>query len=1045
MFGQKTFGITGSTFGTNAFGTTAFGQSNSGSLFGASPMSGGPFSCGQAGATNVFAQSTGTAFGGFGTTPLGSGGMFGSGSTQSSSGLFGSPFGIPLTGTSVKFNAVFGTDFMLKNGSSCSISTRFQCITAMKEYEGKSFEELRFEDYAVNRCGPQNTMGQGAISAQTASTGSLFGGNTSGFTFGINKPTFGSGSSGFGSGGFFKPNQTQQQFVSSSGLFGSKPFATTLQPGTFNFSNTSAFGQANSTWGVLGTNAMQPGTLFGSAGATSGCGTGNLFGQGKSGLGNPGSGPFGNKPTGFAFPTSSTQGFSGTLFGNKPAELPLLGSTTLNFNLGGAGSGAIGAKLGSGLPGVNPFTGFGTAEVSQFGQNRSFGAPFLGSIPYSFPASNYLPGTSGAIVAEGLPLQHGKVAKQLEALALAPFGDSPLFACPLSSSHKKDKTDNSSSQRVILVRGKHKLSPRPITRLRPKPLTAQENAQLWNGLDDLLNQTGTTFVPRKGSAKKLNLKLALTGIANVASHTDSTSRGQTSASAEYRSASEVQESRSLPLDDDGLVVHPGSLETARTADIKSGDEKENAESISNSGGQSDNIVTAASCQWISSIPNPALLSPNSAPSSPNYAPTFPSYALTSPDNGLTSLDNAPTSPDNAPTSPDNTPTSPNNAPSSPNNAPTSPNNAPTSSDYAPTSPDYAPTSPDNATTSPDNATTSPDNATTSPVYATTSPVYATTSPVYATTSPVYATTSPVYAPTSPDNAPTSPDNAPTSPDNAPTSPDNAPTSPDNAPTSPDNAPTSPDNAPTSPDNAMTFPDNAPTSPVYAPTSPDYALTSPSYCYEPISPTHSPICSNDLLTFSIPPNQFSLPLHTSKSQSERSCTTNQNPTDGAASCPAGIVLTRERYYTIPSLEELSLLTADGHCIVENFTIGRTGCGSIYFPGPVDVTGLNLDTIVRIRRRGVVVYPDETTKPPCGMGLNRPAEVTLEGIWPTDKTSREHIKCPERLARLRFADRLEDATRRQGARFRDYRPETGSWIFEVTHFSTYTLPENCIRKQ
>uniref|UniRef100_A0A8V5GP24 Nuclear pore complex protein Nup98-Nup96 n=1 Tax=Melopsittacus undulatus TaxID=13146 RepID=A0A8V5GP24_MELUD len=158
-------------------------------------------------------------------------------------------------------------------------------------------------------------------------------------------------------------------------------------------------------------------------------------------------------------------------------------------------------------------------------------------------------------------------------------------------------------------------------------------------------------------------------------------------------------------------------------------------------------------------------------------------------------------------------------------------------------------------------------------------------------------------------------------------------------------------------------------------------------------------------------------------------------------PAGIVLKRAGYYTVPSMEDLAKLTNDrNECVVTGFTIGRKGYGSIYFDGEVNLTNLNLDDIVHIRRKEVVVYPDDERKPPIGEGLNRWAEVTLDGVWPTDKTSRCPIKSPERLAEMNYEGRLEAVSRKQGARFKEYRPETGSWVFKVAHFSKYGLQDS-----
>lgn len=47
----------------------------------------------------------------------------------------------------------------------------------------------------------------------------------------------------------------------------------------------------------------------------------------------------------------------------------------------------------------------------------------------------------------------------------------------------------------------------------------------------------------------------------------------------------------------------------------------------------------------------------------------------------------------------------------------------------------------------------------------------------------------------------------------------------------------------------------------------------------------------------------------------------------------------------------------------------GYGSVFFPGEVNLTNLNLDEIVHFRRKEVIVYPDDKDKPSVGEGINR----------------------------------------------------------------------------
>ncbi|XP_074597966.1 nuclear pore complex protein Nup98-96 isoform X2 [Brevipalpus obovatus] len=154
---------------------------------------------------------------------------------------------------------------------------------------------------------------------------------------------------------------------------------------------------------------------------------------------------------------------------------------------------------------------------------------------------------------------------------------------------------------------------------------------------------------------------------------------------------------------------------------------------------------------------------------------------------------------------------------------------------------------------------------------------------------------------------------------------------------------------------------------------------------------------------------------------------------------GAKLTKAEYYTKPPYQELDKYydQSRGTCEISSFAIGRDGYGSICWNEPVDICGLNLDEIVHIRRKEVIVYPDDTSKPDVGSGLNKPAQITLHQVWPVDKTTHEIIKDSNRLKTMKYAEKIELATIKLGASFVEYCPETGSWVFNVKHFSKYGL--------
>lgn len=156
--------------------------------------------------------------------------------------------------------------------------------------------------------------------------------------------------------------------------------------------------------------------------------------------------------------------------------------------------------------------------------------------------------------------------------------------------------------------------------------------------------------------------------------------------------------------------------------------------------------------------------------------------------------------------------------------------------------------------------------------------------------------------------------------------------------------------------------------------------------------------------------------------------------------AKVTLRRAGYFTIPPVDQFEKYVLGETCFVPNFTVGRNGYGNVYFPDAFDIYGLNLDEIVHFRHKEVIIYPDDEKKPPVGQGLNRRAQVTLDRVWPHDKSLHEPITDPYRLTAMNYEGKLRRVSAKHDTRFLEYRPETGSWVFKVDHFSKYGLSDS-----
>lgn len=130
----------------------------------------------------------------------------------------------------------------------------------------------------------------------------------------------------------------------------------------------------------------------------------------------------------------------------------------------------------------------------------------------------------------------------------------------------------------------------------------------------------------------------------------------------------------------------------------------------------------------------------------------------------------------------------------------------------------------------------------------------------------------------------------------------------------------------------------------------------------------------------------------------------------------------------AVPDLWQLNQDELAHVNNLCFSREGVGSVTFHGETDCRQLVhcLRDIVVLRTGEVVVYPNADTKPPPGVGLNKPASVVLYGCHPTTQGFLDA------RSRAKYKKRVKSMTEEKGAEFVDYDCEHGVWQFRVNRF-------------
>ena len=137
-----------------------------------------------------------------------------------------------------------------------------------------------------------------------------------------------------------------------------------------------------------------------------------------------------------------------------------------------------------------------------------------------------------------------------------------------------------------------------------------------------------------------------------------------------------------------------------------------------------------------------------------------------------------------------------------------------------------------------------------------------------------------------------------------------------------------------------------------------------------------------------------------------------------------ILTKAGYKTNPSMTLIYRMTLDELENVENFSIENEN-GKIEFESKVNLSSLNLDSIVEIRPGIVSLYDKKNTlfTPSPGFELNKKATIHLYNI------SELHSENDGDVLSLKYQ---EERIKEIGGKFINYNSDNEEFIYEVEHF-------------